>query len=657
MKNQPTFPFLTAPRAAALGFAVAAYAVAAPPAAKITAKSAAVKSAPAPTTQTNFTDNTPLTEEQRIVHALNRIGFGPRPGDVEKVKAMGLGAYIARQLQPEAIDDSAVEAKLAPFTALQMSNAELASSYYDGLKNGVKLKQFAAMAQENAKKNGDRDAASALAEMKPGDLAPNGAGDGKGKKLGALYQNLSPAQRTELREMMQAKRGGREGVLSGAVQMTVAKMVRATESNRQLNEVMADFWSNHFNIDMRKNACRAYKIADERDVARKYPLAKFRDLLGASAHSAAMLVYLDNAQSQVPQPVNPRRERLREAVIARQAASGNADAMLAQAAPKRGAGGVNENYAREIMELHTLGVDGGYTQKDVQEVARCLTGWGVARQTGEFQFTARRHDNGAKIVLGHTIPAGGGEKDGELVLDTLASHPATMLHISTKLCQRLVSDNPPASLVDKCVATWKKTDGDIREVVRTIVTSPEFFSRASYRQKIKSPFEYAVSSARALGGTYDLSGGTRPRESGLAFKAGQGGAGANATRTLTGQVSTMGQPLFQYQAPTGYPEDSRKWVSSGALISRLNFALALTGGKLNDVTLPASAIPTDMGVAPEKVVNAFADRFLYGDIAPSTRATLLKQARAIPEDADARATPSAARLAALVLGSPEFQRR
>jgi uncharacterized protein (DUF1800 family) len=296
----------------------------------------------------------------------------------------------------------------------------------------------------------------------------------------------------------------------------------------------------------------------------------------------------------------------------------------------------------------------------VTQVARCLTGWTINRGSGEFQFAAFRHDNGEKTVLGKTIPAGGGIQDGETVLDMLSTHPSTMRFISTKLCQRLVSDNPPKTLVDKCIATWKKSDGDLREIYRTIVTAPEFYSRSAYRQKMKSPFEYAVSSVRALGGTLELPRQERGGMRTAAFGERKGGMNPNASKMLFGQVATMGQPLYKYMAPTGYPEDSRKWISSGALVSRLNFSLALTGGTLNDVNLsPAddllrSAEAND----PAKFVNVLATRLLNGEMTPTTRATLLKQAQTTPGKAEVAAqNDTATRLIALVLGSPEFQRR
>jgi uncharacterized protein (DUF1800 family) len=633
---------------AALGGVAVTFA--APPKKKAPAKPAPKSAVPA-TTQPGFTDNTPLTEEQKIVHVLNRLGFGPRPGDVERVKAMGLSAYINGQLNPRSIDDPAVEAKLSDFPILGQSNTQLAVAYYDTLKQGVQARLLQAQIADRMKANGqDREM------MTPEQLAESP--EKRAENLRKMYQGATPEERQQLQEMLKKrqKAARKDGVQDASRALQVAKVIRATESANQLQEVMSDFWGNHFNIDIRKNQCRVLKVADEREVVRKNALGKFRDILGASAHSPAMMVYLDNANNVAAQPDNPRREKMRQAMLDRAAKNGDP---LTQAlvVTKRAKPGINENYAREIMELHTLGVDGGYTQKDVQEVARCFTGWSVANQRtgepGEWTFNARNHDNGEKTVLGVTIPANGGQADGEKVLDILASHPATMRFVSTKLCKRLVADEPPASLVNKCVATWKRTGGDIREIVRTIVTSPEFYSRTAYRQKIKSPFEYAVSSVRAIGGTIDLSGRS-VQNARLAL--GKGNVIGNAlTRTMPGQVTTMGQPLYQYQAPTGYPEDSRKWVSSGALISRLNFALGLMRGDMVEVRLPNR---TTGGTDPASIVNAVTNEILNGDVSPATRATLLKQANAaVAEDSAASGQSLEQRLTALVLGSPEFQRR
>ena len=319
------------------------------------------------------------------------------------------------------------------------------------------------------------------------------------------------------------------------------------------------------------------------------------------------------------------------------------------------------------MELHTLGVDGGYTQKDVTELARCLTGWGIRgnRYGGEFEFHPALHDRGEKEVLGKKIPAGGGKEEGEQLLEMLASHPSTIRFISTKLCRRFVADEPPKSLIDTCVETWKRTDGDIRELMKTIVTSPEFFAKAAYRSKIKSPFEYVVSAVRATGGAVEATSPSSPAPTPTFRPVGNGlnifapnGAGQTNPRLLAGQIGTLGQPLFNYGFPTGYPEDSSKWVSSGALIGRINFALGLVSGRLSDVDLSQSAIVnTELEERPIKEqLDLLAKRLLGTELTPSTRATLLKQLEAAKSDT-LTTTDESRRIAALVLGSPEFQRR
>lgn len=574
-----------------------------------------------------FIDNTPLTDDQKIVHVLNRLGFGPRPGDVARVKALGIHRYIALQLTPEKIDDTGIEAKLSAFTLLSAPAEQLTRSYYEGIKNRQKLRQL----QEAARRK--RSAAMGGDDTMPMGTAGSAA--------------MTPELQAQMRRILQQERNG---IAGAARQLQMAKIARAVESERQLQEVLVDFWTNHFNVDIRKGPSRVFKIVDDREVIRPHVLGRFRDLLGASAKSPAMLFYLDNAQSQVPQPVNPR---LAAALRRRGGLAGS----VAPAPGQRLRGGINENYAREIMELHTLGVDGGYTQKDVQEVARCLTGWGIDRLRGTFQFSPRRHDNGEKRVLGQRIPAGGGIRDGELVLDILASHPSTAKHVSRKLCQRLVADEPPRALVERCAAVWVKTEGDLRAVVRTIVTSNEFFSRAAYRQKIKSPFELAVSAVRALGGTIDLS--PEPVRN-AAMRSGRmnGAYRALLGQALTGQIATMGQPLYQHQAPTGYPEDSRKWVSAGALISRLNFTLNLTNRRVPGVDHDDLSAVFSSRSEPRALVTALADRLLHGDVSPSTRATLLKQAtEAGNSGGEGGGAAAVRRITALVLGSPEFQRR
>ena len=375
----------------------------------------------------------------------------------------------------------------------------------------------------------------------------------------------------------------------------------------------------------------------------------------------------DRGRPQAQQMLTRIQERAKTEGISDEEAFKKLQAMVNQPAG-RARGGLNENYARELMELHTLGVDGGYTQKDVTEVARCLTGWGVkgGRYSGEFEFHPRLHDSGEKVVLGKVIAAGGGIEDGQAVLEMLVSHPSTMRHISTKLCRRFVSDDPPKSLVDKCVETWKRTDGDIRSIVETIVTSPEFFSPAAYRSKIKSPFEYVVSAVRATGGAVltqpQAPALGRARQVGLGINVfAKDGAGQVNQRVLAGQIGTLGQPLYNYGFPTGYPEDSSKWVSAGALIGRINFALNLTAGKLADVDLSRSFLNDTSGEhRPVPVqIDAVARQILGAEVSVATRATLVKQLQPDETAADSASTPmsDSRRIASLLLGSPEFQRR
>jgi uncharacterized protein (DUF1800 family) len=386
---------------------------------------------------------------------------------------------------------------------------------------------------------------------------------------------------------------------------------------------MVDFWFNHFNVFVGKGQTRLYLSEYEREAIRPHVFGKFRDLLGATAQSPAMLFYLDNWQSSAPEgsaTTAPDRMRMRPGQFGRPGrmppiGRPRPAAAPEQAAQKRRPRGVNENYARELMELHTLGVDGGYTQKDVQEIARAFTGWTIAnpRQGGGFHFEPRMHDDGEKMVLGHHIKAGGGQKDGEQVLDILAAHPSTARFIATKLARRFVADDPPAALVDRAAARFRDTGGDIREVVRTIVTSPEFFAPAAYRAKVKTPFEFVASAVRATS------------------------AEASDAQVLVQTLRTLGMPLYGCQPPTGYADRADAWVNTGALLNRMNFAVSLTGGRMRGVqTSPAGDL--------EAARDAFVDQVLAGDLSAATRSTVAK----------ATQTPQ---VVALLVGSPEFQRR
>jgi uncharacterized protein (DUF1800 family) len=520
-------------------------------------------------------------DDRTIVHVLNRIGFGPRAGDVEKVQRIGLAAYIELQLHPQRIPDEALASRLAAFQTLTKSSQELAQEYF---VPSMMLRR------QQQRLRGQTD-------------TPQDPEQSRREMRTPEQQEAMRAERVVLAELMQQK------------------VIRAAYSERQLEEVLVDFWFNHFNVFVGKGQTRFYLTAYERDAIRPHVLGRFRDLLGATAHSPAMLFYLDNWQSAAAAEATtlapPMRSRLRArqgaGVIGRDVRGAQRPA---QPLTGRRPRGLNENYARELMELHTLGVDGGYTQKDVQEVARAFTGWTIdgPRQGGQFRFEPRMHDAGEKVVLGQRIKAGGGEKDGEHVLDILAAHPSTARFISTKLARRLVADEPPATLVDRAAARFRETHGDIREVVRTIVTSPEFFAAAAYRAKVKSPFEFVVSALRTT--NVEMSGAL----------------------PVVQALRELGMPLYGCQPPTGYADRADAWVNTGALLNRMNFAVSLTEGKLRGVRYAVRV--TDPSEARDHLIDtAFA-----GDLSDSTRATVAK----------ATTAPQAV---ALVLGSPEFQKR
>ena len=627
------------------------------------------KTSSAPTTLLAATPA--LTGDQRILQVLNRLGYGPRPGDVARVRQMGLPAYLNQQLAPEDCADSAVDDKIAAFTSLQQSQLALVSNYDSRQKESYRLeKLYSALRLTLGDKDKPNTTVVALATpvFSPSPV-PHGEETmtGGSESLSSMVMGESTSQASAKRlanaaikigrETQEAEmqryydesrrvRGEAEQIVTMAnTQLTASRMIRAVESKRQLREVLVDFWSNHFNIDQRKGDSRYYLMAYDRDVIRPHVMGRFRDLLASTAKSPAMLYYLDNFQSSAPPKIIPGRPIPRT--------------------------GLNENYAREIMELHTLGVEGGYTQKDVTEVARCLTGWTIDRATGAFKFDPKRHDTGGKTVLGQTIPAGGGIEDGEKVLDLLANSPVTMRHISYQLCQRLVADVPPTSLVDKCVATWQRTGGNLRSVVRTIVTSPEFYSPAVYKNKYKSPLEFVVSAIRASDGVITLPGlaTTPPAETmtmmSPAMSAGKAQAQprnpADRVQPVVFQVGLLGQPLYQYQAPTGYPENSQKWVSSGAVIGRLNYSLSLATGRIGGITFPAPETLSS-GAADETPDSSLVKRLIRAcvsdDLSAKTRNALLTQFR---DDApDAPKTPQekrreAQQIVILLIGSPDFQ--
>jgi len=431
-------------------------------------------------------------------------------------------------------------------------------------------------------------------------------------------------------------RAGLEGPREVMKQLSQAKLIRLVRSERQLQELMVDFWFNHFNVSADKGPEPWLIVPYERDVIRPHALGRFRDLLGAVAKSPAMLIYLDNALSTVDARYAPAEEladieKMEKRMSNRQA--------------KRKKLGLNENYARELLELHTLGVDGGYTQKDVTELARVLTGWSIDRpgpqhpdQDWEFKFRPRMHDGGDKVVLGHSYGHGGIE-EGEQVLDMLARHPSTARFIARKLCRRFVSDDPPEALIDRVSQRFLETDGDIRETLLAIFQSPEFFSPGNFRAKIKPPLEFIVSSLRV----------TEAR--------------IIDPLKIVGILNAMGEPLYLCQPPTGYPDRAQDWVNSGALLQRMQFALMLLR---SDVKSPAvvdvnEVVPEDGSHNGEEILSRFFYLFLGGEVSASTRNVLADRLKD-PEITEAvlddpKKVFHARKLGALVLGSPDFQRR
>jgi uncharacterized protein (DUF1800 family) len=456
-----------------------------------------------------------LSPSEQATHVLNRLAFGARPGELERVESLGVDRWIDRQLDPKNIPDTLVDRVLAGMETQRKRPFELLADHPDPQEIQQRINQRRAVTDVVTVANTSRDSV-------------------------LLRRAQQVAQQ-----------------LTG--QILAARVARGVESERQLQEVMTDFWENHFSVFIGKSPNRYSIVEYDRDVIRPRALGKFRDLLGAVAKSPQMLYYLDNWQSSVdslhPNIVEQRIEARRQAF-----AFDSATRALATL-PRRRPRGVNENYARELMELHTLGVDGGYTQKDVQEVARALTGWTIEAPQlgGGFVFRPELHDAGEKIVLGHTLPAGRGIEDGEEVLDILAHAPGTAHFIVTKLARHFVSDDPPASVIDRCATTFSMTDGDIRETVRCIVTSPEFFSRAAYRAKVKTPFELVTSALRVMNAQAD----TTPRSAQI--------------------VAQLGQPIFGRQTPDGWPDRGDAWLNGGAIMNRVNFGLRVGAGQVPGV--------------------------------------------------------------------------
>jgi uncharacterized protein (DUF1800 family) len=596
-----------------------------------------------------------MTADQRIAHVLSRLTFGARPGDFERVKAMGVEAFISQQLDTDSLDAGAVAARLKRLPTLGMATPVIIEQY-----TPPKPAAIPSPSPAQAPDNSTMPAQKLVAQNSPNPLSqtPQIAAN---SDSASMQNEMSMAAKREdagrvpaLPGSMKAREGmpqpgGPQQPNTAAPkptpppknpQMVVtelqrAKLLRAVYSDRQLYELMVDFWENHFSIFANKDDDRYLLTSYDRDTIRPFAMGRFRDLLGATAHSPAMLFYLDNWRSSVPRPYAATKDK-----------------------PAGVDGGLNENYARELMELHTLGVDGGYTQKDVQEVARCFTGWTIQKpnEQGLFLYRPGLHDDGEKVVLGHKILPGGGLADGERVLDILATHPATARFIATKLARRFISDEPPQSVIDRAAAVFLKTDGSIRETLRAIVTSPEFFSMTAYRAKMRSPFEYVAAAMRALNAETD------------------------ADRPVLDAIGRMGQPVFGRITPDGYADRADQWLSSGAMVARLNFAGALAANRIKGTKIDLAQLLSGVDEAKKDTVAA---RFILltvsGDISVGTRSVLEKTLRAesavrqiapAPNPAanvavgfDAKAAsqtpppPYIAELVTLLIGSPEFQQR
>ncbi len=634
-----------------------------------------------------------LSEDQKIIHVLNRLGFGARPGDIERVRSIGVEKYIQQQLDGISIADPVAESKVKGLEIFEMSTAEVFAKYPNP---AALLRQL---------EGGRRDAA----EQRRGDTAKS---DGEKKPEEQLQNGMTADQQRDRRQKLQELY--REYNLRPANQLVpqiaANRVLRAVYSERQLQEVMVDFWQNHFNVFSGKAAVRWYIPSYERDVLRKNALGNFKDLVVGTAQHPAMLFFLDNFESRAPgaQPggngplarqlqngtLNPRqRERIKQRQGLTDAELDSRLKQMQTVGQGQRERGLNENYARELMELHTLGVDGGYTQKDIVEVAKAFTGWTIADprgyrraaaneitgredrainrlqrmagvpgdiESGEFYFNNGWHDKNAKTVLGQKVDEGG-VKDGLKVIDILVKHPSTAKFIARKLAVKFVNDNPSDALVGRVADAFTKSSGDIKSTLRALFSDKEFFAAENYRAKIKTPFELAVSSIRALG------------------------ADTNGGPAMLAMLNKLGEVPYGYQAPTGYPDTAEDWVNTGALLERLNFAVAIASNRIPGTRADLKRFES---ADRSKVLNLAISQILDGDISSTTRTTLLKQVdQPLPEvkagtDLDEEmdvpnmrqagqqggrnrparllppsGNPEVFKVVSLVLGTPEFQRQ
>jgi uncharacterized protein (DUF1800 family) len=633
-----------------------------------------------------------LSPDRQIVQALNRLTFGPRPGDIDEVRRIGLAKWIEEQLHPDQVAENPVlEQRLAPLKTLGMSVSEIVSqtspdmtmgmmtmvegpfAVINKLPQSVRSKVMNGTAEERTaaldamdpelrlkvlgglpenvveytpkyKDEAEKARKQVQEERRaqnrkrfpqlPDLLSPDEIADvrsGEKDRVVAVVNKTDPNKRIDVVGMLPPKSQAwfpeyrREALRKRAPRLVAsgelkeARLDRAVYSNRQLQELLVDYWFNHFNVDSTKNVGMGQNLGEmligsyERDAIRPHVLGHFKDLLLATARHPAMLYYLDNWESVAPDsfevgPFAPRRGVL----------NGVPNSILPNGL-QRLSHGLNENYGREVMELHTLGVKGGYTQADVIAVARCFTGWTVRTpENPEFVFAPFMHDFGAKTVLGHKIAAGGGEEDGLKVIDILAHHPSTAKFVSLGLARHFVADNPPQALVDRMAQTFWKTDGDLRAVMETLLRSPEFLSEGAWEARVKSPLEMAASTIRAMGGEMTDAWATVQR------------------------VSDMGEALYAKMEPTGYPDVAETWLGATAVIARMNFAAAIAAGDVPGVTVDPS-------------------RWQGMDQASIAKALLGHEASKQMLDALAAGlegkNPSPVVVASLVLGSPDFERR
>ena len=529
-----------------------------------------------------------LTPRDSAFHALNRLAYGPRPGEVDSVARFGVMRWIEQQLDPGRISNAGIAKRERQFQLLDLSQDDLARLYLEAQRARQERLRADSMARAGA------DAA---------DQTPEAL---RARRIAGEFQELA--------------------------------VVRAALSERQLEEVMVDFWTNHFNVFFGKGADRFLTPSYIEQTIRPNALGKFADLLIATAKSPAMLFYLDNAESVAPGSVPPQLARLQartqfglspwRRVFLDPMGPMRADSMR-QRALQRLPKGLNENYARELMELHSLGVDGGYTQQDVINVARIFTGWSLERpqQGAGFVFNDWAHDYGEKIVLGVKFPAGHGMDEGLRLLKLFANEHTTMHHLGRQLCARFVADDPPDGCVDDAVAAWHRSGGDIREVLRAIFRGPDFWVPQNVDAKLKTPLEFVVSAVRAVGADPD----TTPR--------------------LAQVVARLGEPLYQHVAPDGYPEREEDWVNSGALLARMNAAVALASGKLPGVTINLDAI-APASADPDQLIAAIDDKIFAGRLSPHTRQVIRDQLADVPDPEQARTLAIG-----LALGGPDFQRQ